>query len=39
MFKLWAEKICSFPYLLLEGSHNPRIKGGLRYTDFVEKMI
>ena len=29
MVMLWAEKMCSFPYLLLERRHNPRRKGGM----------
>ena len=28
MFMLCAEKMCSFPYLLLEIRHNPRRDGG-----------
>ena len=30
MFMLWAEKMYSFPCLLLESRQNPRREGGLR---------
>ena len=30
MFMLWAEKMYSFSYLLLESRQNPRREGGLR---------